>query len=1759
MKQKIYRLFAFLIVLALVATPVSADQHTTTQEIIVEPFSFEFEEVPASLPRSETGIYIVRLADPALASYEGDIADLEATSPRVTGETKLNVDAPHSRAYLNYLEGQQRQFISQMNSTLGRSVDVPFQYMNVLNALAVEVSHAEAVTLTKLPGVIAVFPDTLHEIETDVGPTLIGAPAIWEGDTGTGVETKGEGIIVGMLDTGINPLHPSFAEVDGDGYLHQNPYGSGNFVGVCADPMGVDYEDICNDKLIGAWNFHPSSPNAQDWNNHGSHVGSTIAGNKHEATFDVGVSTFTRTISGVAPRANVISYLVCYPSCPSSSSVAAVNQAIADGVDVLNYSISGGDTPWTDAVDLAFLDAYAAGMFISASAGNTGPGASTVAKTGPWNAAVAASTHNRVIANTVDVLTPTPPEVLEGMAAVPGSGPEIDADITALVIWAGHVDFENVRGCSAFPVDSFTDAIALIQRGDCTFETKVTNATNAGAVAVIVYNHVGGPPTVMGALETTTIQSVMVAKGDGDALVDFISGASPDPVEVRINLATSVVVDDDWQNIIAGFSSRGPSQWDLLKPDYTAPGVNILAAGMEVGGDPEKYAFLQGTSMSSPHGAGAAALMKALFPSWSPSEIKSALAMTAYEGLLKEDGATPADYFDMGSGLLDLTLASKVGLVLDETHANFVAADPGIGGQPRNLNMPSMVDTACLGECSWTRMVKNVLPTATTYSVSVEAPDGMLVTASPTQFTIPAGGQVGLWVGVDLIQFPQNTWAFAKVILSPSDGSDLADLQLPIAAFVAPSTNPAALIKEVDLAEVLPGDNLEYTITLNNLHPDETTFTVTDVIPDNSAYVAGSATGGLVYDPATDTLSWTGDLGGRLLEVNEGVSPFGYFSLASLGVTPFPLPANADEGAWIVSGFDFFYLGDHYTQVIWSINGTVEAGTASLMAASWDNQELPDPTLPNNILAPWWTDLDLTDSGNWYLAVLSAGANTYYVFEWEDAPLWDGYANPAIFTFQIWIQVGTDNIWFVYDDMDTALWPWGTVGAEDSAGILGMSYYYDGDGTAPSSATDLAVETVSSPPAVFTFEVTATGERGDLIVNEVVADDGLLAEKAWVASKIVDFGLELEPPTDTRVGSPGSTVEYTLSLTNTGDLTDTFSIAVGDSEWDVHLPETEFTLEIGESAEVIVHVDIPAETADGATDSVTITATSQGDNSLSASAVLTTTAGWYQYFMPLISKDAGIMETFSLTILHTNDFHARVDEYNRNGARCTEADADAGLCIAGAPRLATVVDDIRAKTGNLLVLDAGDQFQGTLFFTLFQGEVLNETMNYIGYDAMAVGNHEFDSGPGALVDFIQGADFPVISTNIEIDALEEPELASLIEPYVILERGGHEIGIIGLITPDTDNISSPGPNVTFTDPLTSLQATADELMALGVDKIIALTHLGYDYDLELAESVSGVDIIIGGHSHSFTYTPTDPIKFGPPEFPQFAPLAPVGEYPTVVQSPADEPVLVVTAYQWGTFLGNLQVTFDHQGLVVTYGGNPIFLGADVEKDAVLDAMLDPYREAVQDLIQEVVGETTVDLPIIEEGLQICRLGECLMGNLVADAMLWMANEIEPEAGYQIAFQNGGGLRAPIMAGEVTMGDILETLPFGNTIATFELQGTYVKAALENGASRYPSANGGFAQVAGLRYTIDPAQEVGERIVSVEVWNGTVWEALDPDAMYKVVTNDFMRRGGDNYTMFRDFAVDPYDFGPLLDEALADYFMEFSPVTPEIEGRITILD
>lgn len=512
-----------------------------------------------------------------------------------------------------------------------------------------------------------------------------------------------------------------------------------------------------------------------------------------------------------------------------------------------------------------------------------------------------------------------------------------------------------------------------------------------------------------------------------------------------------------------------------------------------------------------------------------------------------------------------------------------------------------------------------------------------------------------------------------------------------------------------------------------------------------------------------------------------------------------------------------------------------------------------------------------------------------------------------------------------------------------------------------------------------------------------------------------------------------------------------------------------------------------------------------------------------------ITKDKDI--PYQLTVLHTNDIHGRVDEWESWGS-----------VYGGSARIATTVNQFRDLQENVLLLDAGDQFQGTLYYRLFKADIVTVTMNALGYDAMAIGNHEFDDGPGELARLIDGSSFPVLSANI--DASDEPQLVGKIAPSTVITRSGEPIGIVGLTTPETENISSPGDNVIFSDTTTSAQTAVDELKAQGIDKIIALTHQGYNEDVALAEAVSGLDVIVGGHSHTYLHTRDEDS----------------GDYPTVVEAPDGDPVLVVTANEWGKYLGYLDVTFDVSGTVSSYSGYPILMDNSVAQDPTVQAIITPtYKVPVQELMNTYVGTTTVELPLSVGGERICRSRECLLGNLVTDAMLWKVNTLNPDDLYDVALQNGGGLRAPIDAGKVSVGEVLEVLPFGNTIATFEITGTHVISALESGVSKVggTSGTGRFPQVAGLRYTYDPNEEIGSRIISVEVLSGTSYIPLDENAVYRVVTNNFMRGGGDGYDMFADFAIDPYDGGPPLEDAVMDYLAEFSPVTPELEGRITV--
>jgi 5'-nucleotidase len=509
---------------------------------------------------------------------------------------------------------------------------------------------------------------------------------------------------------------------------------------------------------------------------------------------------------------------------------------------------------------------------------------------------------------------------------------------------------------------------------------------------------------------------------------------------------------------------------------------------------------------------------------------------------------------------------------------------------------------------------------------------------------------------------------------------------------------------------------------------------------------------------------------------------------------------------------------------------------------------------------------------------------------------------------------------------------------------------------------------------------------------------------------------------------------------------------------------------------------------------------------------------------------------YTLHILHINDLHSRIEPINGSDSTCSAEDNAAGECFGGVARLYTKInelrDAIRAEGGNVIVLDAGDQFQGSLMYTTYKGTVEAEFMNAIGFDAMAVGNHEFDDGPEKLGEFVDLVDVPLVSGNLDLS--QSNILNGKVENHVVLEVGGERIGIVSALATDTVETSSPGPNVIFQDEADSLAADVQTLTEDGVTKIIALTHVGLPKDIAIAEAVPGIDAVVGGHSHTYLSS-SDPGR--------------AGAYPTWASQEDGTMIPVVQAYAYSKYLGHLVLTFDDEGRVIDASGDTILLDASVEENPEIVARVAELAGPIEELKARVVASTA---EAIEGSREVCRQVECPMGNLVADAML----DRVKDQGVTIAIQNGGGLRASIDAGEVTMGEVLTVLPFQNTLATFQVTGDQIVAALENGVSQVEDGAGRFTQVAGLKYTWKASNPPGSRVLEVMVAEGDSFVPIDPAKLYSVATNNYVRTGGDGFRMFVD-AQNAYDFGPPLENVVADFMAaQGAAYVPYIDGRIT---
>lgn len=478
-----------------------------------------------------------------------------------------------------------------------------------------------------------------------------------------------------------------------------------------------------------------------------------------------------------------------------------------------------------------------------------------------------------------------------------------------------------------------------------------------------------------------------------------------------------------------------------------------------------------------------------------------------------------------------------------------------------------------------------------------------------------------------------------------------------------------------------------------------------------------------------------------------------------------------------------------------------------------------------------------------------------------------------------------------------------------------------------------------------------------------------------------------------------------------------------------------------------------------------------------------------------------------LTILHTNDTHAHLDKVAN---RC-----------ALTSRLKN-----EAAQSDVLLLDAGDVFAGTPYFSLYKGQADLWFMEYLKYDAMCLGNHEFDKGTELLGEFVNNADFPVLCANFDFS--KDVALAGKIKPWIIVERGHNKYGVFGLTSEETAEISKPGPNVVINDHIVWAKNAVEYFRGKGVNKIIALTHIGWDEDIKLAGQVEGIDIIIGGHSH------TVPAR-----------------YPEIVNK-FDAPTVIVQAGCFNRYLGRFNVDFDSKGVIVLgAAGQLIAIDDSLSADKAAADKLAEYSAPIKQLLQKAAGCTKVALE--GEGEQI-RTRETNLGNMVADSILEKGRYVNAE----LAIINGGAIRTSLPAGDISIGNVYEMLPFDNYMVSADVSGAQLMGALENGVSQVEGVKGRFLQVANLRYTWNAAAAPGKRIVSAEVKTLEGYRPVEAGKVYRVVTSEFVAGGGDGFTDIKAAAAQINMCFPLTD-VVAEYLDQHSPVNPGVEGRIIRID
>jgi hypothetical protein len=967
---------------------------------------------------------MVKLDYDPTASYRGDVSGLPATSPAVTGK-RLTGKSSAEQAYNRYTGRLDSNFRSALAKLLpsaraGQSV------RGVYGGVALTLPANQAKTLLSIDGVAAVQTDKLQHVDTVESPEFIGAPTVWSQEGGQAL--SGRGVIFADIDTGLWPEHPSFADNPALGAAPPTPAGTPRACDFGDNPL-TPAADVfaCNHKLIGGQPFldtynavnpgqevYPDS--ARDSNGHGTHTTSTAAGDIVEHANPLGVDR--GRISGVAPGAWVIEYKVCgLDGCFGSDSAAAVQQAILDGANVINFSISGGAQPYSDPVELAFLDAYNAGVFVAASAGNSGPGAGTTDHHGPWVTTVAASTQKREFQSTLTVSG--------GGQSANFTGTSLTAGITSPlpVVLAQNIPGYDALCSTPLAAGVAAGKIVACQRGVNGRVQKGFNVKQGGAAGMILYN------LPLADVESDNHFLPTVHLADGTAFLAFLS-AHPG---AAASFTAGAKVDGQG-DVMAAFSSRGPGG-QFLKPDITAPGVQILAGNTptpdDVASGPSGnlYQAIAGTSMSSPHIAGSAILMKALHSTWTPGSIKSALMTTSKTDVVKEDLTTPADPFDFGAGRVDLTKSGTAPIVFDETAARMTS----IGANPltaANLNLPSVNVPSMPGTVLLTRTAKNVTNKNYQYSVSVKSPAGASIHVSPSNGSIDAGKSRTFVVTITS-NAPTGQY-FGEITFKSNHA---AQVHLPVAFFN--KQGDATLTQSCGAPSLVINQTTTCTVTAQN------NATTPAVVAAASAVSSGlridSASGATVNQQHTAagagpvTLAPPTD---AIPAIAPGDTPNGgYLDLAALGIAPSPI---GDEEVANFTVPTYLFGGKPYTRLGVDSNGYLHINGGTAADVSFEPQTFPDATPPNGVLAAYWTDLDGTGAPGIRVASLTDGVHNWIVAQWNVNAF--GTTSPR--NMQVWIGLnGVEDISYAYAantlGVDAPAGAGLTVGAENLTGVAG--------------------------------------------------------------------------------------------------------------------------------------------------------------------------------------------------------------------------------------------------------------------------------------------------------------------------------------------------------------------------------------------------------------------------------------------------------------------------------------------------------------------------------------------------------------------------------------------------------------------------------------------------------------------------------------------------------------------------------------------------